>query len=828
MSTPGAMTINSRKVIDGEAGINAHIQVKGIVQGVGFRPFIWNLAHQFDLAGQVRNDSSGVEIDICGKQRDVELFICHIEDTPPPLAKIHEIRCTVTPDPVAYAGFFIVESVEGAMHTCISPDAATCPECIEDIRNPFNHRFRYALTNCTHCGPRFSIIRNAPYDRQNTAMSEYALCQSCESEYKNPKDRRFHAQPNACYDCGPAVKLERFDGKPVCLEALSQLDDIDAACTLLQSGEIIAIKGIGGFHLACDATNDRIVTRLRQAKKRFSKPFALMARDVDIIKRYAHVSSEEESLLVSLEAPIVLLQKKNQLPEDHARKFGEKHGERAIDLKPVSAQISPGVELYGFMLPYTPLHHLLLKRMNRPIVLTSANLSDEPQCISNNDAVDRLAGMADFVLWHDREIVNRVDDSVVRIIADKPRLLRRSRGYAPAPLSLPSGFKDASDLLAMGGELKNTFCLIKDGRLVLSQHIGDLEDAATLDDYQYNLTLYQKLFDHDPEYVVIDRHPEYISGKIGREMANHGKRKLIEVQHHHAHLAACLAENQWPFDGGKVLGIVLDGLGFGDNGELWGGEFLYADYCSYQRLATFKPVAMLGGSMAMREPWRNTYAHLMAELGWDQLKINFAELDLIHYLESKPLKTFNQMLETGMNSPLASSCGRLFDAFAAAIGICRDSVNHEGEAAIQLESIIDRDALEKEHESLIYPFAAPRLGHTDIPYIEPLAMWQAVLGDLILKTPKGVMSARFHRGLAKGIAEMVKRIIVRDEERITDTIVLSGGVFQNKVLFEEVHKHLDAMDYRVLSHSATPANDGCISLGQAIIGLAQQNSFRRI
>ncbi len=411
------------------------------------------------------------------------------------------------------------------------------------------------------------------------------------------------------------------------------------------------------------------------------------------------------------------------------------------------------------------------------------------------------------------------------MINNEPRLLRRARGYTPAPLPLPEGFEQAPELLAMGAELKNTFCLIKDGNAILSQHIGDLENAITYEDYQNNLALYAQLYQHTPVQIVIDAHPEYLSSKLGRQQAEDQQINCQEVQHHHAHIAACLAENNYPLTAQPVLGVALDGLGYGEDGTFWGGEFLHCNYLGAERLATFKPVAMLGGAMAMREPWRNTYAQLMAEMGWAELKMNFDELELVEYFENKPLATFNAMLAKGSNAPAASSCGRLFDAVAAAIGICRDGVAYEGQAAIELEAIVDQETLHNEDEHLAYPFTIPRLTvpgfDHKLPYIEPLAMWRAILGDLILKTPAPVMSARFHKGLAKIIVIMIQKLSTRDQQRVIDMVALSGGVFQNKTLFEQVVTRLEQDHFTVLTHKQVPSNDGGIAMGQAVIGAAR-------
>ena len=596
--------------------------------------------------------------------------------------------------------------------------------------------------------------------------------------------------------------LLRLDGSAVHFEQYSMLDEVDAAGTLIQKGEIVAIKGLGGFHLACDAANAVTVARLRQLKKRDAKPFALMARDLEIIRRFCTVRAEEEAALTSAAAPIVLLEAdgNERLPDG----------------------IAPGLRTLGFMLPTTPLHALLLRRIARPVVMTSGNLAEEPQCTADEDAQARLSGIASYALLHDRDIANRVDDSVVRSMGGKVRLLRRARGFAPAPIRLPPGFENAPALLAYGAHLKSTFCLVRDGAAVLSQHQGDLDEARTFDDYRKNLTLFTQLFDHQPVALVADLHPEYVSTKLARASAAGDGLPLALVQHHHAHIASCLAENQRPLGAPPVLGIALDGLGLGEGGEIWGGEFLLADYRSARRLATFKPVAMLGGDQAGREPWRNLYAHLMAELGWAELQMNFSELEIVRSLAARPRPLLDAMLRDGINSPRASSCGRLFDAVAAAVGLCPERQGYEGDAATRLEALVDRDALANEDEALAYPFTVPRLKPSGLPYVEPLGLWNAILGDLILKTPPGVISARFHRGLAKVIGKLALKLAARDSEGGPrfDTVALSGGCFHNRVLFEEVQRRLLALDFKVFSHAQVPAGDGGLALGQAAIAAA--------
>ena len=781
--------------------IAMEIRVRGRVQGVGFRPTVWRIARELGLFGEVFNDAQGVLVRVGGSESAVAAFIDRMAREPPPLGRIDQIETQAFGGDLPHR-FRIAESVGGAAHTQVAPDAAICPACAEEITDPFARRFRYPFANCTHCGPRLSIVNGIPYDRAKTTMAPFAKCAACGTEYRDPADRRFHAEAIACHACGPKAGLIRLDGRVASFDQHSMLDSVDAMCGLIQKGEIVAIKGLGGYQLACDATKAEVVARLRQLKRRDAKPFALMARDLDIIRDYCAIKTEEERLLTSSAAPIVLL--------------------AAGGSKRLPETIAPGLSTLGFMLPTTPLHLLILRRMNRPVVMTSGNLSDEPQVTDDSAMRERLAGIASYALIHDREIANRVDDSVVRVMGGRARIFRRARGFAPAPIILPAGFEAAPELLAMGGELKATFCLVKDGQAVLSQHQGDLEDAATFDDYRKNLALYAELFDHAPVAFVADRHPEYLSSKLACERAYADSLPLIEVQHHHAHIAACLAENGIPLDAPTALGIALDGLGWGDDGTLWGGEFLLADYRRFERLGTFKPMAMLGGAKAAREPWRNLYAHLMAEMGWAEFAMNFAELDVYHDLAARPRATLDAMIRNGVNTPKASSCGRLFDAVAAALNICRESQAYEGEAAARLEAMVDHDVLRNEDEALGYPLSIPNLRGSGMPYVEPLAMWQAILGDLILKTPAPVMAARFHKGLAKVIVAMAIKLARRDDAdgpRFT-TVALSGGCFQNRVLFEEVVRRLEAENFAVLTHAQVPTSDGGLALGQAAIGAA--------
>lgn len=771
------------------------IRVRGLVQGVGFRPTVWRLARDCDLRGDVRNDAAGVLIRVVGRSVDIDRFCTLLRDQCPPLARIDALQRVAGAEPTGLLGFRIVASEAGEVHTGVVADAATCAACRSEIFDPANRRYRYPFTNCTHCGPRLSIVRGIPYDRANTSMSVFPMCMSCQAEYRDPANRRFHAQPNACERCGPRVWLENADGQ---LVELPGVDAIEAASRLLADGRIVAIKGIGGFHLACDAGDERAVADLRERKRRYRKPFALMARDLEVVARYCALDDQTAELLGGSAAPVVLLD--------------------SCGPAKVATKVAPGQHTLGFMLPYSPLHHLLLADWDRPLVMTSGNLSEEPQCISNDDAGKRLRGLADYYLLHDREIVNRVDDSVVRVMWGRPRLLRRARGYAPAPVLLPTDFADAKPVLALGGELKNTVCLLKDGQAILSQHLGDLEDARTAEEYERTVNLYGHLFQHQPYALAVDLHPDYRSGHYGRSRAGRDGLALVEVQHHFAHIASVLADNAHPLDAGPVLGIALDGLGFGDDDTLWGGEFLLVDYRGYRRLAHLKPAPLPGGSKAMLEPWRNTYAHLVTHVGWDTFMRDFAGLELAGYLRDKPLQVLAAMLERGINAPSSSSCGRLFDAVAAALGVSRDLVSYEGQAAIELEALLGYPGL---GGSGAYPFAVD--DRAPVVLLDPAPMWQSLLKDLQSDVSKPAMAARFHRGLAGAVAGLATRLAA---EQNLDTVALSGGVMQNRTLFEAVAGQLERAGLRVFGHLQVPANDGGLALGQAVVAAAQQLEAR--
>jgi hydrogenase maturation protein HypF len=774
------------------------IRVRGQVQGVGFRPTVWRLARECGLVGYVLNDGGGVLVKVWGEEEPISDFIRQLQNETPPLAHIDHVESCAFAEPANCSDFQIRQSEQGPVSTAIAPDAALCPHCLADITDPENRRFGYAFTNCTHCGPRLSIIHTIPYDRANTAMSAFPMCDDCQSEYDDPADRRFHAQPNACRVCGPRVWLEDRQGRSV--GAPADPDPVAYAARLIREGFIVAIKGIGGFHLACDATSEKAVHRLRQRKQRYHKPFALMARDIPIISHYVKTDENDRALLEDRAAPIVLL-------------------ERRGDGAPLAESIAPQQNTLGFMLPYTPLHHLLMAGFDGPMVMTSGNLSEEPQCTANDRARAKLAAIADYLLLHDRDIVNRLDDSVVRVSGGRTRLLRRARGFAPAPLKLPDTFAAAPAVLAMGGELKNTFCLIREGQAILSPHIGDLDDAATHADYRHNLALFKQLFAFEPDMIGVDMHPGYHSTQWGTRLAAETGLPLVEVQHHHAHIAASMAEYEVPMDR-NVLGIALDGLGMGENGELWGGEFLLAGYHDYERLAHFAPVALPGGERAMREPWRNSFAHLAAALGWEQVSARYPDVPIVRFLREKPLSPLQSMLARGVNSPLASSAGRLFDAVAAAIGICREGIGYEGQAAMELEALARRCDLKR----------AGEYGPAPVPDSQtPLVLcwrglWRGILDDLERQREPAMIAARFHNSLAGAIVRTALWCVA---QRGPDTVVLTGGVFQNRLLLEAVSEGLAGEGLYVLVPALVPANDGGVSLGQAVIAAARTQGMRQ-
>ena len=734
------------------------IRVRGQVQGVGFRPFVWQLARRMGLRGQVLNDPEGVLIYAGGEGLDA--FETALRAEAPPLARVDAVESAPWDGPLG-DGFEIAASEGQGAETRVTPDAATCPDCLSEIRDPGDRRHGYAFANCTHCGPRFTILRGLPYDRGKTTMAAFPLCDACAAEYADPGDRRFHAQPVACPVCGPRVWLEpEAPGDPV-----------TAAARLLAEGKILAIKGLGGFHLACDATNPEALALLRARKHRPAKPFALMGR-LETIRRYCAVTAAEEALLTDPAAPIVLLAKQGEaLPE----------------------AVAPGQAVLGWMLPYTPLHHLLFDAVDRPLVMTSGNLSGEPQVIGNAEAREKLSGFADAYLMHDRDIARRLDDSVERITPQGAMVLRRARGRVPGTLPLPPGFERAPQVAAYGGQMKGALCLLKNGQALLGHHLGDLDDALTVEAFHAADADYRALFDHAPDLVACDLHPEFRAS-----VHAHGLGLPVEeVQHHHAHLAACLGENLWPLGGGPVAGIVLDGLGLGPDGTVWGGELLLGDYRGSARAGWLRPAPLPGGDRAQMEPWRNLLVRLdQAGLGAEAGQL----------LSAQPVTLLRQAVAAGINAPLSSSAGRLFDAFAALLGLSLARQSYEGEAAMALEAL----ALEGDPGAPGYAFGA------DGAVIDPAPIWRAALDDLDKGAPRGTMAFRFHKGLAEAFAAPARALVQSGKAR---AVALSGGCFQNALLLDLTVQALG--DVPVLIHTRTPANDGGLALGQALVAAAR-------
>ncbi len=743
------------------------LRVNGIVQGVGFRPFVYQLALRHGLKGEVGNTSEGVLIDIEGDPEQLEAFEAELVAHTPPLARITELRASDR-EPRGLQTFRIVESRHGAsMQTLIPPDVAVCGDCLAELFDPADRRFRYPFINCTHCGPRYTIIADIPYDRPKTSMRDFAMCAACRAEYENPADRRFHAQPNACPVCGPRLELRDAAG-----ERLEASDPIAAAAARLRQGAIVAVKGLGGFHLAVDARNARAVARLRERKHREEKPLAVMSPDLAAVGTYAFVDEAEARLLSRPERPIVLLRKR---PES-----------------PLAPGISPRNRRVGAFLPYTPLHHLLLAEGFPALVMTSGNRSEEPIAAGNEEALARLSGIADVFLLHDREILRRCDDSVVQRVAGKTRLLRRARGYVPQPVFLS---RRLPALLAVGAELKNTVCLVKGDRAFLSPHIGDLENLATYEVFCETIAHLERVLDIRPEILACDLHPDYLSTRWAEEQP---EGVLRRVQHHHAHVAACMAEHRLE---GPVIGIACDGTGYGPDGTVWGGEVLAADAAGFERLAHLACVPMPGGAAAIREPWRMAVSHLQAAFGaeWSRLELAF-----LRETGEEKLRTVAALAASGINAPLTSSLGRLFDAVAAIVGL-RRRVAFEGQAAMELEMEAAEgvaEAYETEWEE-----GSPRR-------ILPGPILRGVVADVIRGRPVCEISARFHNGLVRVFVRLCRRL---REERGLSRVVLSGGVFQNARLLEDLSRGLAAAGFAVYSHAQVPTNDGGIALGQALV-----------
>lgn len=763
----------------------AHIAVRGAVQGVGFRPFIYRLATEMELSGWVLNSPQGVFIEVEGSKDRLDAFVLRIEKERPPRSFIQSLEFSFL-DPVGYSGFEIRRSdALGEATTLVLPDIAACPDCLREILDPRDRRYRYPFTNCTHCGPRFTIIESLPYDRGNTSMKGFAMCEACRREYEDPLDRRFHAQPNACPKCGPRLELWGTGGN-----MLSAGDDaLVETAGAIRNGSIVAVKGLGGFHLVADARSDAAVGRLRERKRREEKPFALMAPSLAAAKACCEVSALEERLLLSPEAPIVLLQ----------RGTGNRDGA-------ISPLVAPRNPYLGIMLPYTPLHHLLMRGLGFFVVATSGNLSDEPICTDEKEAVETLRGIADLFLVHNRPILRHADDSVARVMMGREILLRRARGYAPLPVRL----KDSGPaLLAVGGQLKNTVAMTAGPQVFVSQHIGDLETEAAFRAFQEVIASFRRLYGVKPERLLCDLHPEYLSTKYAREHAG----CVDAIQHHFAHVASCMAENGLEE---TVLGVAWDGTGYGPDGTIWGGEFLLADGAAFRRVASLRRFRLPGGARAIREPRRTALGVLFEIFGDEAFELeDVASIEAFTPAERSLLR---QMLAKGVHAPLTSSAGRLFDAVSSLLGLCQ-RVRFEGQAAMELEFAAEERTEER------YPFSlSPNEAGCAAAGPDIVIDWEpairAILGDLNARRAPGGIAARFHNTLAELIVATAGRV---GEERV----VLSGGCFQNRYLSERAIVRLKAEGFRPYWHQRVPPNDGGISLGQVFAWLkAHQEESR--
>ena len=738
----------------------------GVVQGVGFRPFIYQLAQKHRLGGCVTNTSTGVEIEVEGEEEDIKAFLKDISTKSPPLALINSIK-TYPLTPLGEEAFLIKESqVYAHRSTLISPDVCICEDCLRELFDKNDRRYRYPFINCTNCGPRYTIIDDIPYDRANTSMRKFPMCKECAAEYNNPKSRRFHAQPNACFQCGPKVFLYDKEKRPIFCN-----DPILETIKLLKKGFIVAIKGLGGFHLAVDAENSESVMKLRKKKPRKGKPFAIMSKDLNAISQYANISQADRELLTSFQRPIVIVPKKepNTLAEG----------------------IAPGIKNFGVMLPYTPLHYLLMEREFLALVMTSGNISEEPICIKNDEAFSKLKGIADYFLIHDRDILQRSDDSVCQIINEKVRLIRRSRGYVPLPIFFD---RDLPQVLACGALEKNTICLTKENKAFISQHIGDLENLESLQFFEHVISHLKRILEIEPEIVAYDLHPQYLSTKWALEQKGI---KLIGVQHHHAHILSCLAENG---DFSKVIGLALDGTGYGEDERLWGSEVLVVDKASYKRLAHLAYRPLPGGEKAIKEPWRMAISYLYPIYGRKLLELS---LPLKEVIEKKKIEKIIYMIEHDINCPLSSGLGRLFDAVSAMLGI-KYYIDYSAQAAIELEMC--QEEADEGYEFFI--------DTKEMPWkIDPNPVISAIVEDLRRGVSRGIICGKFH----KGIVNILVRICNLAREKTgLKKVALSGGVFQNAYLLTQMENKLKELGFVVYSHSQVPCNDGGISLGQTM------------
>ncbi|RLJ70787.1 hydrogenase maturation carbamoyltransferase HypF [Hydrogenivirga caldilitoris] len=734
------------------------IRLNGTVQGVGFRPFVYRIAKELGLKGYVLNDSFGVEIEAEGKKELLDTFLKRLNEEKPPLARIYSQEIEFL-EPLGYTDFEIRESKEeGKKEVLILPDIATCEDCLRELFDPKDRRYLYPFINCTNCGPRFTIIEKLPYDRPNTTMKVFDMCPNCRREYEDPLNRRFHAQPNACPVCGPWVSLYDREGNLIA----EREEAIELLLEAIMEGKIVAVKGVGGFHLICDARKEESVRTLRERKRRQEKPFAVMFRDLKQVEEHAEPTELEKGLLISPERPIVLVKKRREL----------------------APSVAPGLSRVGAFLPYSPLHHIILRRLGFPVVATSGNLSDEPIVKDNDEALEKLSQFADIILLHNREIRRRCDDSVVKVIGGIPTPIRRSRGYAPLPVRLP--FKLPKKVLAVGGMLKNTFALGMGDRAILSQHIGDVENLTTLEAFEEAVFDLMELYEFEPEVIVCDLHPRYETTRWAEEFSQEKGIPLLKVQHHYAHVLSCMAENSIE---GKVLGIAWDGTGYGEDGTLWGGEFLLCDYRSYERAFYFKPFRLIGGEKVVKEPRRVALSILFELFGEEGINIvlerlgEFSEREIINLYRS---------WERGINSPYSSSVGRLFDGVASLLGI-RQVLSYEGQAAMMIEDLYDSGI----KDSFPYEIEGSQIN------------WAPIFLSLLEEENPKVAASKFINTLVRIALDVARRV---GEERVC----LSGGVMQNDPLVSKIRELLEENGFKVYTHQRVPPNDGGISLGQVV------------
>ncbi len=752
------------------------IEIRGIVQGVGFRPFVYSLAMRLHLRGFVKNQTGNVLIEVEGEPASLECFLAELTAKPPPLAQIEHLSWEPQP-PRGEQQFRIAPSDAGVSSPVfISPDVATCPDCLRELLDPKDRHFNYPFLNCTNCGPRLTIITGAPYDRQRTTLAAFPMCPACRAEYDNPADRRFHAQPTACPACGPRLQLRNAQGEPVATG-----DPLVEFVGAVRAGKIGALKGLGGYHLVCDARGPAAVAELRRRKHRDEKPFAIMVPDVPAAEVLCEVGGPERELLQSPRCPIVLLRKR--VPS------------------PIAEEVAPRNPWLGVMLPYTPLHHLLVRAVDGvPLVMTSGNRSDEPIAYRDDEALENLRGIADLFLVHNRPIHVRCDDSVTRVVAGLELPVRRSRGYAPRPIALPVACP--CPILAVGGQLKVTFALGRDRQAFLSHHLGDLDHYEAYRAFVRDVELYQQLFTIRPIVLAHDLHPDYVTTRYAQEKGSREGSELLRIQHHHAHLTSCMAEHGLSE---PVIGVTFDGTGFGTDGAVWGGEFLVGDYRQFRRAAHLRYVGLPGGDQAIREPWRMAVAHLTdAQADSPALAARLSQMEL---------RTIGRMLERHLNTPLTSSAGRLFDAVAALAGV-RDRVSYEGQAAIELEWLATTTTADG-----AYPFdvSQPEEGETEPLVIDTRPLIRAVADDVRRGVEAARIARRFHSTLVEVIAVVCGRL-----RRATGlgAVVLSGGVFLNALLTREVVERLGVEGFRVYRHRLVPPNDGGLSLGQLAIAAA--------